>query len=847
MSKNHKKKKSRSSKSRSQSIVSISNDEICKEPPSADNFRIKTSKIMGRYMVAARDFKPGAVILSETPLVVGPLTNCEVQCLGCYKILCENGKYYKCKSCSWPLCSPTCDGFKKPYGHSEKECQILTECKSGKLLDYRKFSSIAIHFNAIAPLRCLLLKTTNPCGYAALRTMEPHNDIRQTIPEVWDSNQTTVVNRIIKQWGLNVYSEEEIHTMCGILEVNAFEIGQNGINLRGLYPTAFLMSHNCVPNTNHVDEDCDYRLIVRASTEIGVEEPITLSYAYTLHGTMKRRDHLMDNKFFACKCSRCLDPTELGTYTSALRCPKCKTGLVLSTNPLNHEAEWACNNTSKQPNSRCPGYKVASNSLQLLIERISREAESLDCNDIKGMEAFLQKYRNVLHSNHYLCLGIKLSLSQLYGKANGYIINDLSPEILNRKKDICEEIMEVFDVIEPGFTRLRGVTLYELHAPIMMLTTKSYEQGTLTKTELRKRLKEVLRYLEEAALILGYEPESSSEHIMGVAAKDALQRIRDWEKIIGKLTPDEIKTRIRNLKCLYHRIKRSTASGTGVGTVDPDWPHFKAMDAILSKEGQKRVEHIDDGVLEGPRCEDIKQEMEIDINDDMESWVTNDSMGSENSEEPPPLPTLKPAPSIKPKLKEVENQIQPKQLPTVLPSFTIPQQNASKPGSVPSIPLPLLILNSLQPQHNIQDKNKANSSYIGNDGMQSDLHNVLKEILNVQKENLDIEKQKLEIEKQRLEFDRVVGSQLLTLVPMIGGIIQRLALNNHDIDSNTMKNRKRKASEDIFKDSKILRSVLEQGIRKYMLGEENEDLDEEKDSDNDDSGVQNEENSSSKE
>lgn len=92
-------------------------------------------------------------------------------------------------------------------------------------------------------------------------------------------------------------------------------------------------------------------------------------------------------------------------------------------------------------------------------------------------------------------------------------------------------------------------------------------------------------------------------------------------------TPDEIKTRIRNLKCLYHRIKRSTASGTGVGTVDPDWPHFKAMDAILSKEGQKRMDHLQEGVLEGPRCEDIKQEVDIDINDDMESWATNDSIG----------------------------------------------------------------------------------------------------------------------------------------------------------------------------------------------------------------------------
>jgi hypothetical protein len=93
-------------------------------------------------------------------------------------------------------------------------------------------------------------------------------------------------------------------------------------------------------------------------------------------------------------------------------------------------------------------------------------------------------------------------------------------------------------------------------------------------------------------------------------------------------TPDEIKTRIRNLKCLYHRIKRTVQSGSGIGTVDPDWPHYKAMDNILSKQNQKKENLYKDNVFEGPRCEDIKQEIDdIDINDDMESYTTNSMAG----------------------------------------------------------------------------------------------------------------------------------------------------------------------------------------------------------------------------
>lgn len=95
-------------------------------------------------------------------------------------------------------------------------------------------------------------------------------------------------------------------------------------------------------------------------------------------------------------------------------------------------------------------------------------------------------------------------------------------------------------------------------------------------------------------------------------------------------SPDEIKTRIRNLKCLYHRIKRTMVTGSGIGTVDPDWPHFKAMDAILGKEAQTHKQDkkpVDDSLLEGPKCEDIKQEIDLEINEDIESWAGNDSVG----------------------------------------------------------------------------------------------------------------------------------------------------------------------------------------------------------------------------
>ena len=79
-----------------------------------------------------------------------------------------------------------------------------------------------------------------------------------------------------------------------------------------------------------------------------------------------------------------------------------------------------------------------------------------------------------------------------------------------------------------------GVLLYELHAPLMILTTRGVEAHTISYPDLRSRLKEVAACLEESSTILIFEPETSNEGMMGRAAKDALMRVREWQRIIAK-------------------------------------------------------------------------------------------------------------------------------------------------------------------------------------------------------------------------------------------------------------------------------------------------------------------------
>ncbi|CAH1996043.1 unnamed protein product [Acanthoscelides obtectus] len=326
-------------------------------------FDIQTSDVMGRYITAVSRIHQGEVIMSELPLVVGPCADSEAQCLGCYENLERQETGFTRCNCGWPICSKTCPGRNLPLGHTETECNILKKSNSAKSLNPKDLSQITLHLQAIAPLRCLLLREVDPSNFELIMRMEHHNDARKNITQVWNTNQVNVVDRIRNDWCLTEFSEDEIHTVCGVLEVNSFEIGRKN-KARGLYPTAFLMSHDCVPNTNHVDDE-NYKLTITASTIIRPGQAITLNYAPTMQSTLKRREYILNNKFFECCCIRCSDPAELGSYFSALICPKCQTGLILCDKPLSLQSSWSCNNFPK----RCVGYNMTARSMELLLNR----------------------------------------------------------------------------------------------------------------------------------------------------------------------------------------------------------------------------------------------------------------------------------------------------------------------------------------------------------------------------------------------------------------------------------------------------------------------------------------------
>lgn len=227
-------------------------------------------------------------------------------------------------------------------------------------------------------------------------------------------------------------------------------------------------------------------------------------------------------------------------------------------------------------------------------------------------------------------------------------------------------------------------------------------------------------------------------------------------------TPEEITTRIRNLKCIYHRIKKTLSTGL---ITDPDWYHFKAMDAIL---GDGMTTHRYIGADGYPRRE-IKKEL-TDMEDIINSKYSNDSPSSGCDDDrdivgnyiaSSPMQGLtitsstpgtagpsstnrvsSSATSHKTKYAEDDEPTpgieEPKRLRLQGPTVG---RSSHREDSLPNSP-------DTRPQHE-----------------QSEVTNLLQQLL-------DVEREHLEIEKQRLEFDRKVGCQLMALIPIVGSVLQ---------------------------------------------------------------------------
>lgn len=309
-------------------------------------------------------------------------------------------------------------------------------------------------------------------------------------------------------------SAELIHRICGIIDTNALEIRLNdGAELHALYPTTYLIEHSCIPNTKHTfnqspkDKSDLYRITIKAVVPIQKGEHIATMYSHALWGTLARRQHLKDTKYFACKCPRCSDPTEMGTYLSAMKClgdgsTPCD-GIHLPQNPLDDETDWACNKCTM---------KLSNSQVSMIIGQMGEEVENVLMmgGSVTILENLLCRLSTFLHPNHYHLYSIKHSLVQLYGRQPSY----MSQDILDKKIKMCKDLIEITKILDPGNARLSlytSVLEHELHSALVLKSKKVNPDGsTKTDEEIKSLLTEAKVAIENALNALKDDLEENS-------------------------------------------------------------------------------------------------------------------------------------------------------------------------------------------------------------------------------------------------------------------------------------------------------------------------------------------------
>jgi hypothetical protein len=146
------------------------------------------------------------------------------------------------------MCSTDCaqNHLKMP------ECPIIAK-NLPKLAD----NSGKVDYQAIMPLRCLLMKKTNPQIWEYCQMFQDHCNDR-ILTQSWEEDKKNIVLQIQKKWNLQseFSSAEEILRIEGILDVNTLELLTKNPEIskntpRAFYPITSFAAHDCVNNTFH--------------------------------------------------------------------------------------------------------------------------------------------------------------------------------------------------------------------------------------------------------------------------------------------------------------------------------------------------------------------------------------------------------------------------------------------------------------------------------------------------------------------------------------------------------------------------------------------------------------------
>ncbi|TRY73768.1 hypothetical protein TCAL_00957 [Tigriopus californicus] len=477
------------------------------------NIEVVTNDKEGRHLVAIEEFEQGQCLWSEKPILCGPRYSTYPVCLGCYEPV--DGTVL-CPKCGWPMCSEDCPFLE----NHTPECKVFQRKNVKVDTSTFKYQEVEPMYDIILPLRVLVLKAQDPTLAKQFFHLESHvTKWKQT--KSWNGSHAKIWNYLKDTLSMET-SQEEISNIFGILYTNDFLVDtvSGTSNVVAVYRDVSMCSHSCVPNAFKTFGSIQdgFSITLRAKQTIKKAENITISYVETFLPSAIRQEKMEYGKHFTCMCPRCSDPTDLGTFGNSLLCGSNCGGTVSKSKDKN---DYKC--------EKC-GRGMTKEIVQKIFNKAFKETEALlksnSSTVVDLCEMFLSRYKTLLHPNNLLMLKVKYGLITMIGRIPGYQMNCLTLDQIIRKRRLCEDILRVLDVIDPGISSRRGVVLYELHMAQIMAAQLQYANDEIDILSAKEEFEESLRSLQQSIEMLQFEKPESFEGIIYQGAKPTLAPLR---------------------------------------------------------------------------------------------------------------------------------------------------------------------------------------------------------------------------------------------------------------------------------------------------------------------------------
>lgn len=131
----------------------------------------------------------------------------------------------------------------------------------------------------------------------------------------------------------------------------------------------------------------------------------------------------------------------------SINCSKCHSGCVVPADPISPSSKWHCEKCRHEFHSRLIRTTIA----------VGRSlVEDCDFTDTKELENFLAKCSKSFPQTSVVLIEIK---QKLYGALRDEILREISPKksTLKRAVELCQESLNLLEIIEPGISRLKGI------------------------------------------------------------------------------------------------------------------------------------------------------------------------------------------------------------------------------------------------------------------------------------------------------------------------------------------------------------------------------------------------------